>query len=416
MRRNILVLLKITAVLILLIQMKAYASELEIKTLRVYSTGDETSFPIIDSSDKTKNSITIEFDIDAEFIPNLNILFYFCDSEWNITDNVFLTNPISNKETNISLNTAPPNLSGVAYHYSGKFPDNNVKFPFSGKWKFLIVDAHDNNLVYDSGKFFVVYPEVKLDAVTARENLESNVSELMEKERSISITTNFTLPDSLISFNITKLELINNRKLDYSISVGRTTYTTDAYVDWDGASKFSFVARNLSPGNYYRQTDIRDIGKYTYPLANSKFGEIEVSNFFTRLHKDFRGGSYLLNYKNENAEYLNVEFRIRPPENIKQSIFLVGSFTNWRVLPEFEMYDDKGLMNISVPLKRGVYDYQYVTGELINNEVKNIDWIVLEGNFYETVNEYYIFLFYKSTDYGGYDKIIGYKKLKTGSL
>ena len=416
MHRNILDFLKIVPVLFLLIQLNVSAADLEIKTLRIYSTGDETSFPVIDYSDKTKNSVTIEFDIDSGFIPNLNILFYFCDSEWNVTNNVFLTNPLYSKETYLSLDTAPPNLSGVTYHYSGKFPNNNIKFPYSGKWKFFIVDSHDSNLIYDSGRFFVVYPEVKLNTTTAKENLENNVSELMEKGRTISVTTNFTLPDTLHSFNVKKMEIVNNRKLDYAISIDRNMYTADAYVDWDAGFKFSFVARNILPGNYYRQTDIRDFGKYIYPTADAKFGEIETSNFFTKLGRDFRGGTYLLNYKNDHAEYINVVFQMRPPETIKEPVFLVGSFTDWKVLPGFEMYDDNGLMNISIPLKRGVYNYQYVTGEVINDEVKNIDWIVLEGNFYETENEYYIFLFYKSLDYGGYDKIIGYKKIKTGSL
>ena len=68
-------------------------------------------------------------------------------------------------------------------------------------------------------------------------------------------------------------------------------------------------------------------------------------------------------------------------------------------------------MNFSVQLKRGVYDYQYVTGKIVNDRVENIDWEILEGNFWETENEYYIFLYYQTVEKGGYDKIIGYKKI-----
>jgi hypothetical protein len=80
------------------------------------------------------------------------------------------------------------------------------------------------------------------------------------------------------------------------------------------------------------------------------------------------------------------------------------------------MFDDKGLMNITIQLKRGVYDYQYVTGDVINNKVENIEWEILEGNFWETQNDYFIFLYYRTEEKGGYDKIIGYKKIKSGAL
>ncbi|HSR17744.1 MAG TPA: hypothetical protein VLM39_06585, partial [Ignavibacteriaceae bacterium] len=55
------------------------------------------------------------------------------------------------------------------------------------------------------------------------------------------------------------------------------------------------------------------------------------------------------------------------------------------------------------------YDYQYVAADAVNNRIKNEDWIVLEGNFLETENLYHIFIYYNDPNYGGYDRIIGYK-------
>ncbi|MEK6553439.1 MAG: hypothetical protein AABZ54_08340, partial [Bacteroidota bacterium] len=166
----------------------------------------------------------------------------------------------------------------------------------------------------------------------------------------------------------------------------------------------------------YRQTDTRDIGKYNSSTVNAKFCDIETSNFFTRGGRDFDGGSSLLNYRNENADYMNVVFKLRSPENVRSPIFLVVSFNDWTVSPNYEMFDNNGLMNLSLRLKRGVYDYQYVTGDVINNKIENIEWEILEGNFWETQNDYSIFLFYRTEEKGGYDKIIGYKKIKSGTL
>jgi len=388
----------------------------QIKSLRVYSSGDQLNFPIIDYSDPDKGSITIDFDVQADYMPNMNIIFKFCDADWNPYDNAFLSNPMYNSEMNLWFEKLPTNIRGARYHYNGSFPNNNVTFPFSGNWKFFIVDSQNRNMIFASGKFFVVYPQVKLNIQAAREGLQGDMKEIASSGRTLSLRTNFTLPDSLFPANVKRVEIITNRKFSYPIVIDRNSYTADRFFEWDAASKFSFIARNILPGNEYRTTDIRDIGKYNAPPVYAHFGEIEISNLFTMGRRDFNGASYLLNFKNENAEYLKVTFRIRPPEEIKSSIFLVGSFNDWKVLPEYEMFDDNGMMNLSVELKRGVYEYQYVTGQIVNGTVENINWEILEGNFYQTENEYRIFLYYGSEEKGGYDKIIGYKKIKTGAL
>jgi len=400
----------------LLSQQYIFAQNIEIKSLRIYSSQDQREFPIIDLSDPAQKEITIEFDVQSQFIPNINIEFRFCDSQWNPYNNAFLTNPMYNTEHNLLFDHLPSTVRGARFHYSGTFPNNNVTFPFSGKWKFYLVDTQNRNLIYGSGKFFVVNPEVKLNVQLSKEGSEGDLPDLAALRRTFAISSGFTLPDSLFPANVMQVEIITNRKSNYPIIIDRNSYTADKFYEWNASNKFSFTARNIRPGNEARQTDTRDIGKYNTPTVNAKFGDIETSNFFTRGRRDFNGGSLLLNYRNENADYMNVVFKLRPPENIKSPIFLVGSFNDWTVLPEYEMYDDNGLMNIPVRLKRGVYDYQYVTGDLINNSIENIDWEILEGNFWETQNEYSIFLFYRTEEKGGYDKIIGYKKIKSGAL
>jgi len=78
------------------------------------------------------------------------------------------------------------------------------------------------------------------------------------------------------------------------------------------------------------------------------------------------------------------------------------------------MKDYDGLYKIGIVLKRGEYDYQYVTGEIKNDNVVNINWLVLEGNFWSTRNEYRVFVFYKEPKKGGYDRIIGYGEIISG--
>lgn len=395
---------------------KIDANDFVIKSLRVYSSLSEISFPIIDKSDSSKKTITIEFDVQGDYAPNLNIVFKFCDKDWIPYENIFLTNIGYNTEYNLWLEKLPLRVTDARYHYVGVFPNQNVTFPFSGKWKFFIVDSQNPEKIYGEGKFFVVIPEVKMNISITKNRIENVIPEIAALGRTITIFTSFTLPDTLFESNIQQVEIIENKKISYPIIIDKAKLTEQNYYEWNGGNKFLFIAKNIKPGNEYRQTDLRDINRFSQKNVNAQYDGIEVSNFFKKRNRDFNGGSILTNYKSDYAEYMNVTFKIRPPENLTASIFLVGAFNNWQVLPDYEMFDDNGLLNLTIELKRGVYDYQYVTAENINGEINNIDWYILEGNFWETENDYHVFLYYQTPEKGGYDKIIGYKKINSGGL
>lgn len=412
MRRNLLSIFFFACLLPALI----FSAGLEIKSLRVYNGNNETSFPILDYSSNDEKAITIDFDVQSSSYPNLIIQFKFCDSNWQPYENQFLQNPLYNTEYNLLLNKIPNGVKGASYHYTGTFPNNNVQFHLSGKWMLFITDSHNKNLVYAAQKFFVVLPDVKLNVQVTRETMQGNYGENANLGRTLAIKTNFTLPDSLFPSNVIKTEIVRNRMISNSIVIDRNVNTHERYYEWDATRKFSFVARQLRPGNEYRQIDTRNISKYPTEIVNAKFGEYDQTDLFTRRKRDFNGSSLLLDYRNPIADYQKVIFRLKVPESITKPIFLVGSFTNWDLLPEYEMYDDNEMINFTVPLKRGVHEYQYVVADIRGNKIINPEWEILEGNFFETENEFHIFLYYQVPEKGGYEKIIGYAKIKTGVL
>ncbi len=411
MRRDFLIL-----TFLFLLTLKTFAEEIQIKSLRVYSSINETSLPVIDNSDPLKKFIIIEFDVQSSYAPNLNIVFKFCNKDWEPYDNVFLANYGFNTEYNLNLEKLPLRVTDARYHYIGKFPNKNVTFPFSGKWKFYITDSHDPNKIYGEDKFYVVYPEVDLKTSIEKKRLEYVIPEFASLGRTINIKTFFKLSDTLYYSYIELIEIIENKKILYPIMIEKDKVTDKYYFEWNGINEFLFIAKDIKPGNEYRQTDLRDTNKFFLKNVNAQYDGIEVSDFYKKRKKDFNGGAILIDYKSEYAEYMNVTFKLRAPENLNSSIFLTGEFNNWQILPEFEMTNNDGLFYLTTELKRGIYDYQYVTAVNNNGEIKNIDWYALEGNFWETENDYHIFLFYKTQEKGGYDKIIGYKKINSGEL
>jgi hypothetical protein len=76
------------------------------------------------------------------------------------------------------------------------------------------------------------------------------------------------------------------------------------------------------------------------------------------------------------------------------------------------MFNSDGIFSTIVTLKRGIYDYQYVVGEIENGSVINADWLILEGNTWTNKKEFDVFLYYSEQDKGGYERIIGYKRVR----
>ncbi len=402
----------IITILIILFYYGAFAANIEIKSLKAFSD-NQTSLPVILNGDPSASFININFDINSDFIPSLKIVFRFCDKNWLPTNNIFLTNFGQNVSPQLEINSLPGNLIGARYRYEGGFPDERgfVSFPFSGKWKYFITDSFDTSLVYASGKFFVIDPMLNISVDIKKQLMEDKTYFPQDLARVFILTADFNLPDELFPNFVNHVEIIENKKLDYPILIDRNFNTTYRQYYWDGNRKFSFSAKDIKPGNEYRETDFRNTNKFNSNNIKAQFDGLEYSRFFVNGSKDLNGSFILTNPQNDFASYLNVAFSIRPPNPSFGDIYLVGAFNDWLVQPGYKMNNLGGVYSKTLELKRGVYDYQYVTADNINNEIKNIDWLILEGNNWQTTNEYYIFLFYNDPNYGGYDRIIGYAKI-----
>lgn len=403
-------------VLILAIQFSLQAQNEIIKSLKTFVTGKEASFPVLVFNENNSPTITIEFDIQADTEPNLNIKFYFCDKFWQPYENVFLANEGYNTAYNLWFERLPSTTGGAEFHYYGTFTNYDVTFPYSGKWCYYVTDSFNPEQVYAYGRFFVVYPEQDIDVQIYNEKLQGTISTPNTLDRVYNLTVDFNLKSELVPSRVQDVEIVENHKSDYPIVIERKSFGDLRSYEWNGSSQFKFTARDIKPGNEYREVDLRDHNRFTPPKVDAQYDGIETSRFFRYGGRDLNGGSILTNYKDPYAEYMYVVFQIRPPETITDDIFLTGAFNDWQVLPEFQMHNDDGLYKITLELKRGVYDYQYVTGAKYDGVIEGINWWILEGNYWETRNAYHVFLYYSEELLGGYDKIIGYKQIYSGDL
>ena len=387
-------------------------SETMIKSLKVYSYDDQTSLPVIDGS---PGSLTIECDVKSSYEPMFNIIFKFCDRNWKPYENIFLINNGYNTvyQHQLFFKSLPPQVKEADFHLKESFPNDkcNIDFPFSGKWKFFITESNDTSIVYAEGKFilinnaFDIFPKIK------NETLEK-VFYPTDLGRIFKISVDFNLPGDFYPDYVQGIEIIENHKVEYPYYVDKTHNNNYHAFYWDGNRKFSFMTREIKPGNSYRQTDLRNTTINMPKQVNAQFSGIDDTRFYTQPKDDLKGGSIIPEFSKEFATYLDVKFWLRlPPEVNANEIFVVGAFNNWQVLPEYEMEYKDGYFVKTVQLKRGIYDYQYVTADMSSGKISDIDWYVLEGNNWDVKKDYNIFLWYSDPDKGGYDRIIAYKQI-----
>ncbi len=406
---------RILITLILLAASLLYCQRIEVKSLKVYSGNDETSFPVIGTGKNMQGYITVEFDVKAGYLPNMNIVFRFCDRNWNPYQNIFLMNQGKNIDYNIELSRLPHTVKEADYHFTGSFPNPkaNVSFPFSGKWMFYITDSQDTSIVYAGGKFYVVYPEMDVRDTIKNDKLENKIFFPADLAKVFNVTAGFTIPQKLYPQYVDHVEIVENQKINYPFIIGRGFNTSTRFYSWNADRTFSFTARDIRPGNEYRQVDLRNTDVFIAKDVNAHLDKIDYSRFYTEGRHDLNGGSILTNYNDYYATYLNVTFTVSPPDPVSEGIFLTGAFNNWIISDKYRMSNENGLYTITFPLKRGIYDYQYVISDYSNGSFSKADWVTLEGNSYETTNIYNIFVYYNDPSYGGYDRIIGYQQAES---
>lgn len=393
--------------LIFLISVYNLLPQIEIRSLNVYTTDDNRSFPVVNKS----NRLVIEFDVNANNLPDLNIIFRFCDKNWNPTDNIFLQNNGQNIASILNYVSLPVTVEEAKFNFLNKFPDDNgyVSFPFSGKWKFFVIDSRKPDKALAEGHFIVDKSDIKLEVDIRKSNLQDKIYYPNELSRSFEVVVKANLPDEFFPQFVEEVEIIKDHLKDFSLSFNRNdNINLNREFKWDGANKLSFTFRDLRPGNGYRQVNLMNTNIYSSKNVQAQFEGFETTRFYSSPSNDFNGGMMLMNPKDPYANYMNVQFRIKPANEVYNDIYLIGAFNNWQISDKYKLQFDGNLFTKTILLKRGIYDYQYAIVDKSKNEV---DLFSLEGNNYNASGTINILMFYRDPQYGGYDRMIGFSRI-----
>jgi hypothetical protein len=400
--------------------------KIEIKGLRAYSYEGEIYPPIIVRYDTLWNGepntandyIVIEFDVKYKKVPDLGIRFYHCDRNWRKTENVFVQSFFHSKTLFLNYTTAEKGIREYNFHFKNIFPDNDniVQFPYSGNYIFEIYDKRADSIVYATGRFIVVDQLTNINAKLNKVLLgeEANFRNYVNE-----IDIEVEIPDSLNWHYITTVDIYENWKIHYPYRIDFNERKNYTFVSGFPANSRIFKIWNILPGNEYRQIDLRSEKIYPNGQPVIPISGVDKIRKFWQGGQDMNGGCMIVD-EGMYSEYLEVMFRLEIDpgvgKKLKGDIYIVGCFNNWKpTIDDMLKYDAlRNYYFVKKWLKRGIYDYQYVIGyfDKAKNDVVVLDWIELEGNDWKTGNLYQIVVYYRDPNFGGFDRIIGFKKIE----
>jgi len=127
-------------------------------------------------------------------------------------------------------------------------------------------------------------------------------------------------------------------------------------------------------------------------------------------YEDVNGNFVVKNINGSNndieADYAWVYFTLSAPAfRMNKDIYITGMFNNYSLSPEYKMdyNNDKGVFEKAIMIKQGFTNFQYTVAD--KKGVVDFE-NAIDGNFYQTENEYTILVYYKeATD--RYQRVIG---------
>lgn len=303
-------------------------------------------------------------------------------------------------------------------HYQLSIPNQFTQLALSGNYMVKILNE-DREVVFS--RKFIIYEDI------------ANVRLQIKRGRNIStIESKQNLDFSITSKSLTfqnplqnvKVLLLQNRQFTTGIKNIAPQYTIGNELVYKYDSETQFWG-----GNEFRFFDNKEIRNAANNVAKiSSNGAIYNSFLFTDEARanlpysftlDANGNFVVRNLNAANnkieADYAWVYFSLSAPSfRLDKDIYINGMFNNYALTPEnkMEYNEKKNLYEKALLIKQGFTNYQYVVADTKGkiDQENSID-----GNFFQTENEYEIIVYYRENTQR-YDRVIGFVALNSVSI
>jgi hypothetical protein len=386
-------------------EIKEIQPPFNIKTISFTQNG-QNSVPIF----KLGDSFQLEFDDLFGNEANYYYTITHCDYDWKksqLSLNDYL-NGMDNQRIMDYENSF--NTLQLYSHYRISFP-NQFTSGFKVSGNYIIKILNNSQEVVFSRKF-IVYED--LVSVPVQVKTPRDVSAISQKHNlEFSVKPGDILLQNPIQ-NIKILLLQNGiwytgiKNIKPMFTIGNDLiYKYDKETQyWAGNEFLYFDTKDIRiAANNIRSIDANETYN-TYLYTNLARGNTAYTYF-----PDANGNFVIRNIgatdnNNVESDYSWVFFSLSAPSYFgKKDIYITGMFNNYALSPEYklEYNKDNGLYEKALMIKQGFTNYQYT---LADNSGKVDFENAIDGNFYQTENNYFVVVYYRANN-DRYDRVIG---------
>jgi hypothetical protein len=397
--------------------------EENIKTVLLYPRPSQEADPVAALleppviSVNQSSPLLLEFDQLGAGTQNFRARLFHCNADWSVSllnDMDFLAdfNDFLFNSPQVSFNTKIPYS-----HYSFEVP--KVKLP--GNYVLMVYREGNVKDIILTKRFIVFENRVSIKSAVKpsagiQERLQNQQLEFAIQYPNYPLTN----PRQTVKVAIRQNYKWNNAIINLTPTSVKEDLSLLEYYHFN-------LENSFTGGNEYRFFDMRSIrflgmnmgkiiptedstkvlllpdkprAKESYSQTVDQNGQYVIDNYETN-----RGAT--------EADYVDVHFTLRSPEQAPGNVHLWGSFMNWTTSPATQLtYDEASqVYKGTYLLKQGYYNYMYV---LQANPASKVNETYFEGSHFNTENYYEIIVYYRPVGSRA-DVIIGYELIRHNS-
>lgn len=377
-----------------------------IATIQVNAMGEWNRNNIIKLN--SDEYIRISFDyLGEETLRRLRYKIIHCDANWRVSREIAEIEYLNGFNNNLIDDYAISVNTTVDYtNYILEIPNSNVTPRLSGNYVVQVFDENEPEKILLNACFSVIEPIANIGyTVSSVTNIDAN-----KGHQQISLVLHHKL-NIIDPISDLKMIVMQNNRLDTERKNLKPMMITPNKITYEQNNDLIFEA-----GNEYRRFETSSYRSNGMRISNINY---KAPYYFCNVESDKIRANKTYNYDQDQdgrffirsidsdiseyeADYFITTFTIPMENPISQDIYLNGNFT-------YDTFNDKYKMKydvinkqyrLSLLLKQGLYNYQYLT-----RTINGYSTAQIEGNYYETENEYTALAYYKPMGQR-YDKLI----------
>ncbi len=387
-----------------------------IKTVLFHPRNQPLAYPMIPLGSKFQLELTFD-DLDGD-VKNYSYTIVHCTANWEESD----LSPFDYIEgfTEDSFDDYRYSFNTLQSYtqYRVYLPNQRMDFTKSGNYILKVFENSNQEEVILSKRFLVYEEKVIINSRV----IAPNISRYLRTHQRLSFSFDYGMLGTLNPMTDIQVSILQNGRWDKAVHKLRPQFVRNKELVFDYSDQTLFKA-----GKEFRYFDFRNFS-FNTEKVDKIWIEEETNTNQVKINRDEKRHTERYNYWKDmngqfvigrfggftrvDADYAWVHFSFEKEAPLDNgNVYVYGKFCDWEATDDNKMrydYEDKSY-KAKAYLKQGVYNYQYVVWEDGNEQ---IDDSILEGDYYETENNYIILIYFRPFN-ARYDQLVGFDILNS---